>query len=269
MDGNNSLYDLYLASAGKGFVVTSSSFDTNPVYLRPPVGPSTINPPLLYHNEESVDFSDLVEACEKNITPSAPISGSDCSSACCFFEEKPFPFDKILPMSSPMYNEEASPYCIPHPPPSASHDFVPHENPSLPLDGILTSTPHFSLPHPTPNVPVPTSVVSTTSRQQPRQSRSTAKQAKKNFNKNSEEYRDKRERNNVAVRKSRNKMKMRAQETERRVHELEEENTALQNQVSLLLKELKVLKGLLSSADGVQQPQVTSNIIDPVTSRCS
>ena len=265
MDGNNSLYDLYLA-AGKGFVVTSSSFDTNPVYLRPPIGPSTINPPLLYHNEESVDFSELVEACEKNLTPPAPISGSDCSSACCLFEEKPFPFDKILPMSSPMYNEEPSPYCVPPPPSSTSHDFVPHESPSLPLDGILTSTPHFSLPHPMPNIP--TSAVST-SRQQPaaRQSRSTAKQAKKIYNKSSEEYRDKRERNNVAVRKSRNKMKLRAQETERRVHELEEENTALQNQVSLLLKELKVLKGLLTSADGIQQPQVTSNI-DAVTSQC-
>lgn len=67
------------------------------------------------------------------------------------------------------------------------------------------------------------------------------------------EYRQKRDRNNVAVRKSREKSKMRVQETELRVKELEDENQRLQSKITLLTKELNVLKSLFSSA-GVSQP---------------
>ena len=267
MDGNNSLYDLsqYLA-VGKGFVVTSGSCESNSIYTQPPVTQATIATPLLY-GEESVDFSELVEACEKNVTPPAPISGSDCSSACCFFEEKPFPFDKLVPM----YNEEASHFCVPGPPPStASQDFTPQETPSLPIDEILTSTTssHYTFSHSHPTTHNVHASLNTHSNQlSPKQSR-LAKQPKKVYDKNSDEYRDKRERNNVAVRKSRNKMKQRAMETEKRVHELEEENATLQNQVSLLMKELKVLKGLLTSADSMQQQSGSSNM-DVNSSGCS
>jgi len=44
-------------------------------------------------------------------------------------------------------------------------------------------------------------------------------------------YKAKRERNNVAVRKSREKKKQREAETERRVKELSEVNTELQNKL--------------------------------------
>lgn len=67
------------------------------------------------------------------------------------------------------------------------------------------------------------------------------------------EYRQKRDRNNVAVRKSREKSKMRVQETEQRVKELEDENQRLQSKITLLSKELNVLKSLFTSA-GVSQP---------------
>ena len=76
---------------------------------------------------------------------------------------------------------------------------------------------------------------------------------KKKVEKDSEEYREKRNRNNVAVRKSRNKSKIKVMETERRVKELEEENGQLQNKIALLTKELNVLKSLFSSA-GVNPP---------------
>ena len=76
---------------------------------------------------------------------------------------------------------------------------------------------------------------------------------KKLLDKNSTEYRLKRDRNNVAVRKSREKSKVRVVETERRVKELEEENVQLQSKITLLMKELNVLKSLFASA-GVGQP---------------
>lgn len=70
------------------------------------------------------------------------------------------------------------------------------------------------------------------------------------------EYRVKRDRNNVAVRKSREKSKIRVMETEQRVKELEDENQRLQSKITLLTKELNVLKSLFTSA-GVSQPAAT------------
>ncbi len=64
------------------------------------------------------------------------------------------------------------------------------------------------------------------------------------FDKESEEYRERRARNNVAVRKSRDKAKQRQEETERKVQDLTSENERLQRKVDLLSKELAVLKGL-------------------------
>lgn len=62
--------------------------------------------------------------------------------------------------------------------------------------------------------------------------------------KDSEEYYEKRARNNIAVRKSRDKAKIRQQETEDRVNALQEDNENLQKKVDLLTKELTVLKSL-------------------------
>ena len=58
------------------------------------------------------------------------------------------------------------------------------------------------------------------------------------------EYFEKRARNNVAVRKSREKAKLRQGETETRVSQLTNENDRLQKKVDLLSKELNVLKSL-------------------------
>lgn len=62
--------------------------------------------------------------------------------------------------------------------------------------------------------------------------------------KGSQEYVDKRARNNVAVRKSRAKAKAKQNETEGRVKSLIDQNDQLQKKVDLLTKELNVLKGL-------------------------
>lgn len=70
---------------------------------------------------------------------------------------------------------------------------------------------------------------------------------KKLIDKNSEEYRRRRERNNVAVRRSRDKTRHKREETEKRVVELEEENKKLREKLTLLNKEINVLKSLFSS----------------------
>jgi len=65
--------------------------------------------------------------------------------------------------------------------------------------------------------------------------------------KGSDEYLEKRKRNNVAVRRSRDKAKMKALETQNRVTELTNENVALRRRITELSHELDTLKGLLTS----------------------
>jgi len=70
--------------------------------------------------------------------------------------------------------------------------------------------------------------------------------SRKMIQKGSEEYLVKRERNNVAVRKSRTKAKLKHIETQMRVGELTEENDQLRNRISELQKELNALKSYIS-----------------------
>lgn len=65
--------------------------------------------------------------------------------------------------------------------------------------------------------------------------------------KSNDDYRRRRERNNVAVRKSREKAKARTKDTEDRVKILARENERLQKKVELLQEELSVLRSLFSS----------------------
>lgn len=71
-----------------------------------------------------------------------------------------------------------------------------------------------------------------------------AGKAKKSVDKNSNEYRVRRERNNIAVRKSRDKAKMRNLETQHKVLELTAENERLQKKVEQLSRELSTLRNL-------------------------
>ena len=76
----------------------------------------------------------------------------------------------------------------------------------------------------------------------------TAKAAKRAADKEmDEDYQKKRERNNIAVRKSRMKAKERIEETRQRVVDLSKENEELRNKVSLLQKELNVLRSLFAN----------------------
>ncbi|BFZ12988.1 hypothetical protein BsWGS_16027 [Bradybaena similaris] len=72
----------------------------------------------------------------------------------------------------------------------------------------------------------------------------SAKSRRRQAEKGTQEYVEKRARNNVAVRKSRAKAKEKQKETEGKVQNLLEQNKQLQKKVDLLTKELTVLKGL-------------------------
>ncbi|XP_061075895.1 CCAAT/enhancer-binding protein beta-like [Conger conger] len=70
---------------------------------------------------------------------------------------------------------------------------------------------------------------------------------KKQVDRNSNEYKQRRERNNVAVRKSRDKAKVRNSETQLKVLELAAENERLQKRVEQLSRELATLRNLLAA----------------------
>lgn len=76
--------------------------------------------------------------------------------------------------------------------------------------------------------------------------KSPRSKTRKTIAKGTDEYVVKRERNNVAVRKSRTKAKLKHIETQMRVGELTEENEQLRNRVASLQKELNALKSFIS-----------------------
>nr|AFU91139.1 transcription factor RcC/EBP [Rana arvalis]AFU91143.1 transcription factor RcC/EBP [Rana arvalis] len=72
----------------------------------------------------------------------------------------------------------------------------------------------------------------------------TRGKSKKWVDKGSTEYRVRRERNNIAVRKSRDKAKMRNVETQQKVLELSNDNEKLRKRVEQLSRELETLRGI-------------------------
>jgi len=76
--------------------------------------------------------------------------------------------------------------------------------------------------------------------------------------KNSEEYKQKRFKNNIAVRRSREKSKAKSVELQTKVKELTTENDRLNKRVELLTKELTVLKSLFTNV-GKQAPSSLAN----------
>ena len=186
--------------------------------------------------EESVDFSELVKACEeKDYTTQAT---NDYSSSGYWYQQKPPGMNNEEEASTPFLVQTTA-FFVQPPPAGVVTTSNPHDLTNVSADSRLPSvSSNFSIASP------PIVQDQPTSKQQ-----MTKKQI---YDKNTDSYRDKRERNNIAVRKSRNKTRQRALETEKRVQELEEENVTLKNQLALLQKELIVLKGLFSSSNNVE-----------------
>lgn len=190
----------------------------------------------IYQDEESVDFSALVEACSRNPSTSSPQLATTAASSgsASFLDQEPaFAFDHLLPGSTPLSMYGTDP---------------------VPVDSCLDFSPPTSISLPHMSHPVTIEITPTAPTEVERPKSGSKRKAPE---KHSVEYREKRNRNNIAVRKSRNKSKQRISETENRVKELEDENGVLQNKIALLTKELNVLKSLFSSA-GVPQPSSPS-----------
>jgi len=96
--------------------------------------------------------------------------------------------------------------------------------------------------------------------------KSPRQKMRKAIEKGSEEYLVKRERNNVAVRKSRTKAKLKHIETQMRVGELTEENDQLRNRISELQKELNALKSYISYNNPNIKPSCFSSAYPPIFS---
>merc|ERR1711863_154386 len=84
--------------------------------------------------------------------------------------------------------------------------------------------------------------------------------SKKSVKKGGEEYVEKRNKNNDAVKKSREKARKHMKETEKRVEILKQDNNKMEERIKLLSKELVFLKNLFlaheSSAHGPQLDDV-------------
>lgn len=75
------------------------------------------------------------------------------------------------------------------------------------------------------------------------------------LSKSSEEYRQRRERNNAAVKKSRFKSKQKTLETQRRVDQLKDENSQLERRVETLQRELDFMRNIFVPRRPGLQPQ--------------
>uniref|UniRef100_A0A4W3J433 CCAAT/enhancer-binding protein n=1 Tax=Callorhinchus milii TaxID=7868 RepID=A0A4W3J433_CALMI len=103
---------------------------------------------------------------------------------------------------------------------------------------------HLQPGHPTPPpTPVPSPHLPASALRLPPGDRDRGK-GKKSVDKSSMEYRLRRERNNIAVRKSRDKAKQRNMETQHKVMELANDNDRLRKKVEHLSRELDTLRGL-------------------------
>ncbi|XP_051920177.1 CCAAT/enhancer-binding protein alpha [Hippocampus zosterae] len=160
------------------------------------------------------------------------------------------PREEDLPPAAVAYGRHARPY-LPPPPPHLQYQVArcaqtavhlqpgqptppPTPAPSPHRHALLHGPPELH-PHPPPHPH--------------HQPRTAAGKAKKRVDKSSPEYRLRRERNNVAVRKSRDKAKMRNMETQQKVLELSSDNERLRRRVDHLSRELDALRGVFG-----QQP---------------
>ena len=217
----------------------------------------------LYQNEESVDFSSWIPDVFSEVptavvavpSPQTASTAPGNTNARRSYREAPSTNGAdASSFSSSAFGSFCSPPTNTQPPSNAACINMYDSENSAAAAGL-------SLPHSRTNITSlgdPTSLLmpmdDPLAGTRPAPGKSPKKSGKKKIaDKSTKEYREKRERNNVAVRKSREKNRVQIMETQRRVKDLEDENSALQSKITLLSKELKVLKDLFASA-GVSQP---------------
>ena len=215
--------------------------------------PSGFGPGLgIYQNEESVDFSSwILDAC--NEVPTVVSVPSPCANNTTTQRS----YREAPNVSNDAFSYRT--FCTPPPPPVTSTttciNMYDSENTAemSAANGISLPHSHTTITSLSEHNPLMIAGADQLLGTRPAPGKAAKKSKKKVADKNTKEYREKRERNNIAVRKSREKNRQQILETQKRVKELEEENAALQSKITLLSKELKVLKDLFASA-GVSQP---------------
>ena len=75
----------------------------------------------------------------------------------------------------------------------------------------------------------------------------------KQVDKNDPEYLEKRKRNNEAIRKSREKAKQKAEETQKKVEILRKDNTRLEDKINVLGQEMQFLKDIFLAKAGANE----------------
>ncbi|MBN3309869.1 CCAAT/enhancer-binding protein alpha [Amia ocellicauda] len=150
----------------------------------------------------------------------------------------------------PREDEEASQSPMP---PTYHHPHHHHHHPQhlshlqYQIAHCAQTTMHLQPGHPTPPptpVPSPHHQHNSHGGSMKMMSGGDRSKSKKHVDKNSNEYRLRRERNNIAVRKSRDKAKMRNVETQQKVLELASDNDRLRKRVEHLTRELETLRGI-------------------------
>lgn len=272
MDGSflgdlQSIEDFFSSEEEKPLSVAVVTTTTAPEGDHPPLG--------IYQNEESIDLSALLEAYQGGGTSSAgtqqqqqqhgyPRAVDPRPSESALPPQTDFPTFGSITQSIPPSASVPVPASH-HPPASARevnttvasgvmygserYQTGPAEAQPACTSGRLPSSSDPALAGVNPGAAGVDLLVGT--RPAPGKAKSSRK--KRELDRDSEEYREKRTRNNIAVRRSRQKTKQRVMETEFRVRELESENAHLQSKIALLTKELNVLKSLFTSA-GVAHP---------------
>lgn len=117
------------------------------------------------------------------------------------------------------------------------------------------TTMHLQPGHPTP----PPTPVPSPQHHHHHHSGKLLSKSKKSVDKSSSEYRVRRERNNIAVRKSRDKAKLRNAETQQKVLELSTENERLRRRVEQLSRELETMRALFRQMPDSSLVKVVGN----------
>lgn len=178
-------------------------------------------------------------------------------------KQEPRDDDDMNPGMPPTYHHPHPQQYPPHPPQQQQQ--MPHLQ--YQIAHCAQTTMHLQPGHPTPPptpVPSPHQHHHQHPHQHPHPQQGAMKllehqrgggKSKKHVDKSSPEYRLRRERNNVAVRKSRDKAKMRNMETQQKVVELTTDNDRLRRRVEHLTRELDTLRGIFRQLpDGSFKP---------------
>lgn len=167
-------------------------------------------------------------------------------------KQEPQDEEDLIPGLPPTYHHAHA-----HPQQYSQHSQQPQPHLQYQIAHCAQTTMHLQPGHPTPPpTPVPSPHQhALPHHQHAQQPRATGAKHKKFIDKHSAEYRLRRERNNVAVRKSRDKAKLRNLETQQKVVELTADNERLRRRVEHLSRELDTLRGIFRQLpDGSFKP---------------